>query len=79
MGNCIIVGTVSGPMQFLIIYDKDASKLVEVRKFENGQRQEAKKAYLDAAVEHSGRNYDVSLIDTKNEETLRKNWGRYFK
>lgn len=65
---------------FLIVYDRAATKIVQLREYAENERQQA----LDERFQLERRNRDngdleIVVLDAPNRATIEKTHGRYFK
>ena len=67
-------------MIFLIEYDRTSGTLVQLRSFDDLEREIAASARLDLelTLQHSGVEREVVLLDATDESALRKTHRRYF-
>jgi hypothetical protein len=65
---------------FLIEYDRNRGRIVELGVFENSERQKAEDSRLERelALNRQGIEHEVVLLDAATEEALRRTHRRYF-
>lgn len=67
-------------MLFLIEYDRDKGKVVELSRFSDSDRQVANSARLNLELElnRRGIEHEVVLLEAEDEAALRRTHRRYF-
>lgn len=67
-------------MLFLIEYDRDKGKVVELTRFSDSDRQVANSARLNLELElnRRGIEHEVVLLEAEDESALRRTHRRYF-
>jgi hypothetical protein len=67
-------------MIFLIEYDRSQGRIINFRKFDDSQGQEADEARLEMelALNRLGTEREVVLLEAASEEALRRTHRRYF-
>lgn len=64
-------------IHFLLVYDHDRQRLIDMREFRDGSR--AAEAYAHLEAEHRGeRNLEIVLVGADSEDTIRLTHGHYF-
>jgi hypothetical protein len=68
-------------MVFLIEYDRPTGTLVQFRRFDDSDRQEALdvRFELELKLNREGIQHEVVILEAPDEETVRHTHGRYFK
>ena len=68
-------------MTFLIEYDRPSGTLVQVKEFDESQRDVARRTRLDLELRlnREGSQHEVVILEAPNEEALRLSHARYFK
>ena len=68
-------------MLFLIEYDRPTGTLVQVRKFDDSERQIALdiRFELELKLNREGIQHEVVILEAPSEEAVRHTHGRYFK
>ena len=68
-------------MLFLIEYDRPRGKLVQLRRFDDTERQAAQDARLklELKLNHEDLQREVVILEAPSEEALQHTHGRYFK
>jgi len=68
-------------MVFLIEYDRPTGKLVQLRKFDDSEKETARAARLELELKlnREGVEREVVILEAPSEEIIRHTHGRYFK
>jgi hypothetical protein len=66
---------------FLIVYDRDRASLSEMKEYDSSQRDAAEKDRFERELRLSneGARYEIVLIETTDQRTLKKTHRRYFR
>ena len=62
---------------FLIVYDRDAGKLVQLREFDASQRDAASRARLNLELGATP-NEEILILEAESQSQLRRTHARYF-
>jgi len=67
-------------MLFLIHYDREAGRIIELRKFDDSQKQAAEEARIDLELLVVNRRLDqeIVILQASSEEAVRRTHRRYF-